>query len=71
MGRADRLRGVADDLRALGADVADASSHFITCCRLVVFLVRLGSAAKHVLGGPHDAMFPLQRFVHWMSDEDA
>jgi hypothetical protein len=24
-----------------------------------------------VMGGPHDAMFPLQRFVHWMSDEDA
>ena len=34
-------------------------------------VVRLGSAARHVLGGPHDAMFPLQRFVHWMSDEDA
>jgi hypothetical protein len=34
-------------------------------------VVRLGGAAKHVLGGPHDAMFPLQRFVHWMSDEDA
>ena len=29
------------------------------------------AAAKHVMGGPHDAMFPLQRFVHWMSDEDA
>ena len=34
-------------------------------------VVRLGGAAKHVMGGPHDAMFPLQRFVHWMSDEDA
>ena len=34
-------------------------------------VVRLGGAAKHVEGGPHDAMFPLQRFVHWMSDEDA
>lgn len=34
-------------------------------------VVRLGSAAKHVGGGPHDAMFPLQRFVQWMSDEDA
>lgn len=34
-------------------------------------VVRLGSANRHVLGGPHDAMFPLQRFVHWMSDEDA
>lgn len=34
-------------------------------------VVRLGGAAKHVMGSPHDAMFPLQRFVHWMSDEDA
>lgn len=34
-------------------------------------VVRLGGAAKHVMGGPHDAMFPLQRFAHWMSDEDA
>ncbi|MFT4046192.1 MAG: acyl-CoA reductase [Solimonas sp.] len=34
-------------------------------------VVRLGGAAKHVMGGPHDAMFPLQRFVRWMSDEDA
>ena len=34
-------------------------------------VVRLGSAAVHVMGAPHDAMFPLQRFVHWMSDEDA
>lgn len=34
-------------------------------------VVRLGGAAKHVMGGTHDAMFPLQRFVHWMSDEDA
>ena len=34
-------------------------------------VVRLGSASRHVMGGPHDAMFPLQRFIHWMSDEDA
>ncbi len=34
-------------------------------------VVRLGGAAKHVEGGPHDAMFPLQRFVNWISDEDA
>jgi hypothetical protein len=34
-------------------------------------VVRLGAAAKIVLGGAHDAMFPLQRFVHWMSVEDA
>jgi hypothetical protein len=34
-------------------------------------VVRLGGAARHVAGGAHDAMFPLQHFVHWMSDEDA
>ncbi len=34
-------------------------------------VVRLGGAARHVGGSPHDAMYPLQRFVHWMSDEDA
>lgn len=34
-------------------------------------VVRLGGAARHVGGSPHDAMFPLQRFVHWISDEDA
>jgi hypothetical protein len=34
-------------------------------------VVRLGSASKHVMGSPHDAMFPLQRMVHWMSQEDA
>jgi len=34
-------------------------------------VVRLGSAAKHVMGSPHDAMFPLQRLVHWMSQENA
>jgi hypothetical protein len=33
-------------------------------------VVRLGGALKHCAGGPHDAMYPLQRFVHWMSDED-
>lgn len=31
---------------------------------------RLGSANAHVLGSPHDAMYPLQRFVHWMGDDD-
>jgi Acyl-CoA reductase (LuxC) len=33
-------------------------------------IVRLGSAARHMSGSPHDAMFPLQRLVHWMSQED-
>ncbi|MGB8366560.1 MAG: acyl-CoA reductase [Rhizomicrobium sp.] len=34
-------------------------------------VVRLGSASTHVMGSPHDAMFPLQRMVHWMSQENA
>ncbi len=31
---------------------------------------QLGTANRHVAGGPHDAMYPLQRFVHWMGDDD-
>lgn len=31
---------------------------------------RVGTANMHVLGGPHDAMYPLSRFVHWMGDDD-
>lgn len=34
-------------------------------------IVRLGGAAMHVLGGPHDSMFALNRLVHWMSEENA
>jgi hypothetical protein len=33
-------------------------------------LCRLGTADLHALGSPHDAMFPLQRLVHWMADDD-
>ncbi|HWS94314.1 MAG TPA: acyl-CoA reductase [Mycobacterium sp.] len=33
-------------------------------------LCRLGTANAHVLGSPHDAMYPLQRFVDWMGDDD-
>ncbi len=33
-------------------------------------ICRVGSANAHVAGGPHDAMYPLPRFVHWMSDDD-
>ncbi|MFN8025784.1 MAG: acyl-CoA reductase [Acidimicrobiia bacterium] len=31
---------------------------------------RVGTANLHVTGSPHDAMFALQRFVHWMADDD-
>lgn len=33
-------------------------------------LCRLGTANAHALGSPHDGMYPLQRFVHWMGDDD-
>jgi hypothetical protein len=33
-------------------------------------LCRLGTANAHALGSPHDAMYPLQRFVHWIADDD-
>ena len=31
---------------------------------------RVGTANGHVNGGPHDAMYPLHRLVHWMGDDD-
>lgn len=31
---------------------------------------RVGTANGHVEGSPHDAMYPLSRFVHWMGDDD-
>jgi hypothetical protein len=31
---------------------------------------RVGTANSHVDGSPHDAMYPLSRFVHWMGDDD-
>jgi hypothetical protein len=34
-------------------------------------VVRLGGAANHVMSAAHDGMLPLQRFVHWIGDEDA
>jgi hypothetical protein len=33
-------------------------------------VVNLGSASRNSLGAPHDAMYPLARFVHWMVEED-
>ncbi|MFV8054834.1 acyl-CoA reductase [Mycobacterium sp. 48b] len=31
---------------------------------------RVGTANLHVEGGPHDAMYPLARYVHWMAEDD-
>ena len=33
-------------------------------------IVRLGEAGPSTIGNPHDAMYPLHRFVHWMAHED-
>jgi len=33
-------------------------------------VVRLGEAGPGAIGNPHDAMYPLHRFVHWMANED-
>ncbi|CAN7358034.1 hypothetical protein LJR225_002157 [Phenylobacterium sp. LjRoot225] len=33
-------------------------------------IVRLGEAGPGAVGNPHDAMYPLHRFVHWMANED-
>ena len=33
-------------------------------------MVRLGEAGKMTIGNPHDAMYPMHRFVHWMIHED-
>jgi hypothetical protein len=33
-------------------------------------VVRLGEAGPGAVGNPHDAMYPLHRFVHWMANED-
>jgi hypothetical protein len=34
-------------------------------------VVALGAAGQYCSGSPHDAMYPLHRFVHWMVDEAA
>ncbi|WP_063039388.1 acyl-CoA reductase [Nocardia pseudovaccinii] len=33
-------------------------------------IVRLGEAGPSTIGNPHDAMYPLHRFVHWMAHEN-
>jgi hypothetical protein len=33
-------------------------------------IVHLGEAGPSTIGNPHDAMYPLHRFVHWIAHED-
>jgi hypothetical protein len=50
----DRMAGYRDRLASGGAQR----------------IVRLGEAGPSTIGNPHDAMYPLHRFVHWMAHED-
>ena len=50
----DRMRDYRDRLASCGAQR----------------IVRLGEAGPSTIGNPHDAMYPLHRFVHWMAHED-
>ncbi|MFK4873503.1 acyl-CoA reductase [Novosphingobium sp. ZW T3_23] len=50
----DRMKGLRDRLASAGAQR----------------VVRLGEAGPSAIGNPHDAMYPLHRFVHWMANED-
>ncbi len=34
------------------------------------WIVQLGESGPSTIGNPHDAMYPLHRFVHWMVHED-
>lgn len=49
-----RMAGLRDHLASCGAQR----------------VVRLGEAGPSAIGNPHDAMYPLHRFVHWMANED-
>lgn len=49
-----RMKGLRDHLASGGAQR----------------VVRLGEAGPSAIGNPHDAMYPLHRFVHWMANED-
>jgi hypothetical protein len=33
-------------------------------------IVHIGEAGPSTIGNPHDAMYPMHRFVHWMAHED-
>jgi hypothetical protein len=50
----DRMAGYRDRLASGGAQR----------------ICRLGDAGPGTIGNPHDAMYPLHRFVHWMVHED-
>lgn len=48
--------------------MAELRDHLASCGAQRV--VRLGEAGPGAIGNPHDAMYPLHRFVHWMANED-
>jgi hypothetical protein len=62
-------------------NVATQTVGFYPCERMPVYrdrlaaggaqrVVHLGEAGPATIGNPHDAMYPLHRFVHWMVHED-
>ncbi|MEB8341449.1 acyl-CoA reductase [Streptomyces endophyticus] len=68
----DALRGVTVATQTVGFHpsdrMADYRDRLASCGAQRV--VRLGEAGSSTIGSPHDAMYPLHRFVHWMVHED-
>ncbi len=62
-------------------NVATQTIGFYPCERIAAYrdrlasggaqrITHLGEAGPATIGNPHDAMYPLHRFVHWMAHED-
>ncbi|MGW0684047.1 acyl-CoA reductase [Streptomyces sp. NPDC002754] len=68
----DALRGVTVATQTVGFHpfdrMADYRDRLASCGAQRV--VRLGEAGPSTIGSPHDGMYPLHRFVHWMVHED-
>ncbi|MET9387118.1 acyl-CoA reductase [Streptomyces sp. NPDC002928] len=68
----DAVRGVNVATQTVGfypfERMADYRDRLASCGAQRI--VRLGEAGPSTIGNPHDAMYPLHRFVHWMAHED-
>ncbi|WP_306320048.1 MULTISPECIES: acyl-CoA reductase [unclassified Streptomyces] len=68
----DAVRGVTVATQTVGFHpfdrMVDYRDRLASCGAQRV--VRLGEAGPSTIGNPHDAMYPLHRFVHWMVHED-
>ncbi|MFJ8926056.1 acyl-CoA reductase [Streptomyces sp. NPDC102364] len=68
----DALRGVTVATQTVGFHPFDRMTDYrdrLASCG-AQRVVRLGEAGPSTIGSPHDAMYPLHRFVHWMVHED-